>query len=54
MEDLQSTTRYVTWSLHTKSRSSLQAMLSKVGGRGRPEQGRRAVCNDGVVMAGRR
>ena len=54
MEDLQSTTRYVTWSLHTKSRSSLKAMLSKVGGRGRPEQGRRAVCNDGVVMAGRR
>ena len=30
-EDLQSTTRYVTWSLHTKSRSSLKAMLSKVG-----------------------
>ncbi|KAI3430573.1 hypothetical protein D9Q98_005166 [Chlorella vulgaris] len=30
MEDLQSTTRYVTWSLHTKSRSSLKAMLSKV------------------------
>ncbi len=29
-EDLQSTTRYVTWSLHTKSRSSLKAMLSKV------------------------
>ena len=28
MEDLQSTTRYVTWSLHTKSRSSLKAMLS--------------------------
>ena len=36
MEDLQSTTRYVTWSLHTKSRSSLKAMLSKVrGGVGR-------------------
>ena len=31
LEDLQSTTRYVTWSLHTKSRSSLKAMLSKVG-----------------------
>ncbi len=31
-EDLQSTTRYVTWSLHTKSRSSLKAMLSKVAG----------------------
>jgi hypothetical protein len=30
MEDLQSTTRYVTWSLHTKSRSSLKSMLSKV------------------------
>lgn len=30
MEDLQSTTRYVTWSLHTKSRSSLKNMLSKV------------------------
>ena len=30
MEDLQSTTRYVTWSLHTKSRSSLKTMLSKV------------------------
>lgn len=29
-EDLMSTTRYVTWSLHTKSRSSLKAMLSKV------------------------
>ena len=29
-EDLISTTRYVTWSLHTKSRSSLKAMLSKV------------------------
>lgn len=33
LEDLQSTTRYVTWSLHTKSRSSLKAMLSKVGPR---------------------
>ena len=30
LEDLQSTTRYVTWSLHTKSRASLKAMLSKV------------------------
>jgi hypothetical protein len=30
LEDLQSTTRYVTWSLHTKSRSSLKAMLSRV------------------------
>lgn len=30
LEDLQSTTRYVTWSLHTKSRSSLKQMLSKV------------------------
>lgn len=30
MEDLQSTTRYVSWSLHTKSRASLKAMLSKV------------------------
>ena len=29
-EDLLSTTRYVTWSLHTKSRSSLNAMLGKV------------------------
>lgn len=29
-EDLQSTTRYVSWSLHTKSRASLKAMLSKV------------------------
>ena len=29
LEDLQSTTRYVTWSLHTKSRSSLKQMLSK-------------------------
>ena len=34
LEDLQSTTRYVTWSLHTKSRSSLKAMLSKVTGPG--------------------
>lgn len=32
LEDLQSTTRYVTWSLHTKSRNSLKAMLSKVTG----------------------
>ena len=30
LEDLQSTTRYVTWSLHTKSRSSLKQMLSRV------------------------
>ena len=30
MEDLLSTTRYVTWSLHTKSRASLKAMLGKV------------------------
>ncbi|GAB4820130.1 hypothetical protein N2152v2_007176 [Parachlorella kessleri] len=29
-EDLISTTRYVTWSLHTKSRASLKSMLSKV------------------------
>ena len=36
LEDLQSTTRYVTWSLHTKSRSSLKAMLSKVTGPGAP------------------
>jgi len=28
-EDLMSTTRYVTWSLHTKSRASLKAMLSR-------------------------
>lgn len=34
LEDLQSTTRYVTWSLHTKSRASLKAMLSKVSGPG--------------------
>lgn len=33
LEDLQSTTRYVTWSLHTKSRSSLKQMLSKVRAR---------------------
>lgn len=31
LEDLQSTTRYVTWSLHTKSKTSLKAMLGKVG-----------------------
>jgi len=30
MEDLQSTTRYVTWSLHTKSRASLKSMLNRV------------------------
>jgi hypothetical protein len=30
LEDLQSTTRYVTWSLHTKSRASLKSMLSRV------------------------
>ena len=29
-EDLQSTTRYVTWSLHTKSRASLKSMLNRV------------------------
>ena len=29
-EDLMSTTRYVTWSLHTKSRTSLKAMLNRV------------------------
>jgi hypothetical protein len=29
-EDLTSTTRYVTWSLHTKSRHNLKAMLAKV------------------------
>lgn len=29
-EDLQSTTRYVSWSLHTKSRASLKSMLTKV------------------------
>ncbi|KAK9814730.1 hypothetical protein WJX72_010634 [[Myrmecia] bisecta] len=38
LEDLQSTTRYVTWSLHTKSRSSLKAMLSKVTTTPTPEQ----------------
>ena len=36
LEDLQSTTRYVTWSLHTKSRASLKAMLSKVAPRVAP------------------
>lgn len=30
LEDLHSTTRYVTWSLHTKSKTSLKAMLGKV------------------------
>ncbi|PRW32964.1 Dynamin ARC5 [Chlorella sorokiniana] len=39
MEDLQSTTRYVTWSLHTKSRSSLKAMLSKVTAPGSNQHG---------------
>ena len=29
LEDLQSTTRYVTWSLHTKSRASLKSMLNR-------------------------
>lgn len=29
-EDLLSTTRYVTWSLHNRSRSSMKAMLCKV------------------------
>ena len=29
-EDLQSTTRYVSWSLHTKSRTALKTMLAKV------------------------
>lgn len=30
LEDLHSTTRYVTWSLHTRSATGLQTMLSKV------------------------
>jgi len=30
LEDLHSTTRYVTWSLHTKNQKSLKAMLTKV------------------------
>ena len=39
LEDLQSTTRYVSWSLHTRSRSGLRAMLGKAadgpaGGKG--------------------
>lgn len=42
LEDLQSTTRYVTWSLHTKSRASLKSMLSKV---------RRATCFAAVPAA---
>ena len=29
-EDLLSTTRYVTWSLHTGQRATLKSMLSKV------------------------
>ena len=39
LEDLQSTTRYVTWSLHTKSRASLKAMLSKVAAPVKPGGG---------------
>ncbi|KAK9850978.1 hypothetical protein WJX84_009933 [Apatococcus fuscideae] len=42
-EDLMSTTRYVTWSLHTKSRSSLKSMLSKVTTPERQEQRQRDV-----------
>ena len=30
LEDLQSVTKYVSWSLHTKSRAGLKAMLSRV------------------------
>ncbi|KIY93293.1 hypothetical protein MNEG_14669, partial [Monoraphidium neglectum] len=30
LEDLTSTTRYVTWSLHTKSTKALRAMMSKL------------------------
>lgn len=30
MEDLTSVTRYVTWSLHTKSKGALEAMLRRV------------------------
>ena len=31
LEDLHATTRYVTWSLHTKNSRGLKSMLSKVG-----------------------
>jgi hypothetical protein len=31
LEDLQSTTRYVTWGLHTGQNRGFKAMLSKVG-----------------------
>jgi hypothetical protein len=42
LEDLQSTTRYVTWSLHTKSKTSLKAMLGKVTHPLPPLAGKRA------------
>lgn len=46
-----STTRYVSWSLHTKSRSSLKSMLSKVcGGGGRRED---SVLVEGGFFPGR-
>lgn len=48
LEDLQSTTRYVTWSLHTKSRASLKAMLGKVT---TPQQERASSNNKQVVAA---
>ena len=50
MEDLQSTTRYVTWSLHTKSRSSLKAMLSKVTA---PGQGQGGQGHGGAQLSGK-
>lgn len=55
MEDLQSTTRYVSWSLHTKSRASLKAMLSKVKPPANPssgQQGKTGACapNEGNMM----
>ena len=61
MEDLQSTTRYVTWSLHTKSRSSLKSMLSKVttpagkaggGGGGAGKGGEGSASSSGAAGAG--
>jgi hypothetical protein len=51
LEDLQSTTRYVTWSLHTKSRSSLKAMLSKVSGPGAKAGGKGAAGGAAAAAA---
>ncbi|KAJ8755009.1 hypothetical protein K2173_015521 [Erythroxylum novogranatense] len=43
MEDLVSTTRYVTWSLHNKNRAGLRQFLESFGGAEQPPMGGNAV-----------